>query len=259
MKGVLPKSAMGEALGSSVFRNSSGFAGCVPASRHVRRRRPTVHGSWLGWSLGNSGAPPLQESTSVEHCTSACGHVGMPSFACSPLQEPTSAASRSASELPIGLPSSRTSGRRGKLPSAQDAARGFRSRSCDRPRPNPLPALAAPLVPHPRPVLNSDAYDFSDGLPIRPTRNCQHSQPAPGRVMAQSDHRAFQQHVGRAVGEEIDRQRIEHAKKLVRETRQKLHVIPRLSGFSGAERFSRTFHRVTGAPPSAYRRRSDLV
>ncbi len=83
----------------------------------------------------------------------------------------------------------------------------------------------------------------------------QHSEPAPGRVMAQSDHRSFQKHVGRAVDEEIDRQRIEHAKKLVRETRHKLHVIARLSGFSGAEHFSRTFRRVTGAPPSAYRRR----
>jgi LacI family transcriptional regulator len=67
-------------------------------------------------------------------------------------------------------------------------------------------------------------------------------------------YRAFHQHVGRSVGEEIDRQRVEHAKKLVRETRHKLHVIARLSGFSGAEHLTRTFRRVTGAPPSAYRR-----
>jgi LacI family transcriptional regulator len=67
-------------------------------------------------------------------------------------------------------------------------------------------------------------------------------------------YRAFHKHVGRAVGEEIDRQRVEHAKKLLRETHQKLHAIARLSGFSGAEHFTRTFRRVTGEPPSAYRR-----
>jgi len=72
-------------------------------------------------------------------------------------------------------------------------------------------------------------------------------------------YRAFRKHVGRSVGEEIDRQRVEHAKKLLRQTRDKLHVIARLSGFSGAEHFSRTFRRVTGDPPSAYRRRAQPV
>ena len=67
-------------------------------------------------------------------------------------------------------------------------------------------------------------------------------------------YRAFHKYVGRSVGEEIDRQRIEHAKKLLRETCHKLHAIARLSGFSGAEHFTRTFRRVTGDPPSAYRR-----
>ncbi|TVS19816.1 MAG: hypothetical protein EA424_07130 [Planctomycetaceae bacterium] len=52
-------------------------------------------------------------------------------------------------------------------------------------------------------------------------------------------YRAFHQHIGRAVGEEIDRQRVEHAKKLVRETRHKLHVIAPLSGLSGAEHLFR--------------------
>jgi LacI family transcriptional regulator len=67
-------------------------------------------------------------------------------------------------------------------------------------------------------------------------------------------YRAFHKHVGRSVGEEIDRQRVEHAKVLLRETRQKLYAIARLSGFSGAEHFTRTFRRATGEPPSAYRR-----
>jgi hypothetical protein len=44
---------------SSVFRTPRGFAGCVPASRHVRRRRPTGNRSWFGWSPGNSGSAAL--------------------------------------------------------------------------------------------------------------------------------------------------------------------------------------------------------
>ena len=67
-------------------------------------------------------------------------------------------------------------------------------------------------------------------------------------------YRAFRKYVGRSVGEEIDRQRVEHAKHLLRETREKLYAIARVSGFSGAEHFTRTFRRVTGDPPSAYRR-----
>ncbi len=67
-------------------------------------------------------------------------------------------------------------------------------------------------------------------------------------------YRAFRRHVGRSVGEEIDRQRVEQAKRLLRENREKLHTIARLAGFSGAEHFARTFRRVTGQPPSAYRR-----
>lgn len=72
-------------------------------------------------------------------------------------------------------------------------------------------------------------------------------------------YRAFRKHVGRSVGEEIDRQRVERAKELLRQTRDKLHAIARLSGFSGAEHFTRTFRRVTGELPSAYRRRVHSV
>ena len=68
-------------------------------------------------------------------------------------------------------------------------------------------------------------------------------------------YRAFQKHVGRSVGEEIDRQRVEHAKRLLRDTDDKLHAIARSSGFSGPEHFTRVFRRVQGEPPSAYRKR----
>lgn len=69
-------------------------------------------------------------------------------------------------------------------------------------------------------------------------------------------YRAFQKHVGRSVGSEIDRQRVEHARRLLRDTRDKLYRIAHAAGFSGPEQFSRVFQRVTGEPPSAYRRRA---
>jgi LacI family transcriptional regulator len=66
-------------------------------------------------------------------------------------------------------------------------------------------------------------------------------------------YRAFGQTVGRSVGAEIDRQRVEHAKRLLAKTADKLYRIARLSGFSGAEHFTRAFRRVTGNTPSGFR------
>lgn len=73
-------------------------------------------------------------------------------------------------------------------------------------------------------------------------------------------YRSFRKQVGRSIGEEIDRQRVENAKRLLRQTREKLSAIARLSGFSGPEHFTRTFFRVAGEPPSSYRRQTrDLI
>ncbi|MFO7905626.1 MAG: DNA-binding transcriptional regulator [Pirellulaceae bacterium] len=68
-------------------------------------------------------------------------------------------------------------------------------------------------------------------------------------------YRAFEKHLGHTVGEEIDRQRVGHAKKLLRESNDKLHRIASISGFSGPEHFTRVFRRVMGEPPSSYRNR----
>lgn len=67
--------------------------------------------------------------------------------------------------------------------------------------------------------------------------------------------RGFRLHLGRSVGEEIMRVRIEHAKKLLTETQQKAHQIAELAGFSGMVPFSKAFLRVTGERPSAFRRK----
>jgi len=66
-------------------------------------------------------------------------------------------------------------------------------------------------------------------------------------------YRAFEKYVGRSVGDEIDHQRVEHAKQLLAESNEKLYRIARASGFSGAEHFARVFRRVAGLTPSAYR------
>jgi LacI family transcriptional regulator len=68
-------------------------------------------------------------------------------------------------------------------------------------------------------------------------------------------YRAFQKHLGRSVGEEIDRQRVDHARRLLRDSDDKLYRIAQASGFSGPEHFTRVFQRLTEEPPSAYRRR----
>jgi LacI family transcriptional regulator len=66
-------------------------------------------------------------------------------------------------------------------------------------------------------------------------------------------YRAFEKHVGRSIGDELARKRVEQAQKLLAETDAKLHRIANQSGFSGGEHFSRAFTRLVGVTPSAYR------
>lgn len=74
-----------------------------------------------------------------------------------------------------------------------------------------------------------------------------------GRASRCALYRAFARDLNRSIGEEIDRQRVEHAKRLLTDSPQKLYRIARSCGFSGAEHFSRVFQRVTGVPPSQFR------
>jgi LacI family transcriptional regulator len=66
-------------------------------------------------------------------------------------------------------------------------------------------------------------------------------------------YRAFEKHVGRSIGDEITRKRLEHAKELLAQSCEKLHRVARASGFGSGEHFSRVFTRVVGMTPSAYR------
>jgi LacI family transcriptional regulator len=68
-------------------------------------------------------------------------------------------------------------------------------------------------------------------------------------------YRAFEKHVGRTIGEEITRKRVEHAKRLLVESKEKLYQVARLSGFGGPEHFSRAFRRFAGMAPIEFRRK----
>lgn len=71
--------------------------------------------------------------------------------------------------------------------------------------------------------------------------------------------RGFRLHLGRSIGDEIMRVRLDRAKTLLAETNYKAHEIAELSGFSGIVAFSKAFMRVTGISPSAFRKESRLT
>lgn len=71
-------------------------------------------------------------------------------------------------------------------------------------------------------------------------------------------YRAFETHVGRSIGDELLRLRVEHAKRLLATTTMKMYAVAKQSGFSGPEHFSKSFHRALGVTPSEYRRRNAL-
>lgn len=67
-------------------------------------------------------------------------------------------------------------------------------------------------------------------------------------------HGHFRRHVGRGMLEELTRLRVEHAKKLLPDSKLKLEAVGLESGFSNRFHFVRAFRRVTGQTPRAWRR-----
>jgi transcriptional regulator GlxA family with amidase domain len=59
--------------------------------------------------------------------------------------------------------------------------------------------------------------------------------------------------VGRPPGHELQRVRIERAKKLLLESREKLNVIAELCGYRSANSFWSAFKQATGVSPKLYR------
>ncbi len=68
--------------------------------------------------------------------------------------------------------------------------------------------------------------------------------------------RRFRRLLGRSPKEEIERVRLERAKRLLTETPYKLHRIARTIGYQTAAQFAIAFKRRTGLTPGQYRRNS---
>jgi LacI family transcriptional regulator len=67
--------------------------------------------------------------------------------------------------------------------------------------------------------------------------------------------RRFQAHSGRSPHELILQRRVEYARRLLRETDEKLEAVAYGSGFNDVRTFSRVFSRHEDATPAAYRKR----
>lgn len=67
-------------------------------------------------------------------------------------------------------------------------------------------------------------------------------------------HQAFLDHLSRTPGEQIRNVRLEHAKKLLAESNNKVAAIAGLSGYQSANSFCVTFTKAEGHSPAAFRR-----
>ena len=66
-------------------------------------------------------------------------------------------------------------------------------------------------------------------------------------------HKAFLEHLGRTPGQELQRVRIEHAKKLLAESNHKIEALAEMSGYQSANSFCIAFKRVTGMSAKQFR------
>jgi LacI family transcriptional regulator len=66
-------------------------------------------------------------------------------------------------------------------------------------------------------------------------------------------HKAFRQHLGRTPGQELQRVRIERAKKLLSATEQKMHELASTCGYHNSNSFYFAFKNATGMSPTEYR------
>jgi LacI family transcriptional regulator len=66
----------------------------------------------------------------------------------------------------------------------------------------------------------------------------------------------FRRAVGRTIHEEIERSRLERAKRLLAETGMPIAEVALAAGFASAGYFSKVFRHATGLPPGEYRNRA---
>lgn len=68
-------------------------------------------------------------------------------------------------------------------------------------------------------------------------------------------HQAFADNIGRSPGQELQRIRIERAKKLLSDSNTKMEVIARMSGYESANSFWVAFRRLVGMSPKHYQKK----
>jgi LacI family transcriptional regulator len=66
-------------------------------------------------------------------------------------------------------------------------------------------------------------------------------------------HKAFMEHLGRTPGQELQRVRVERAKRLLRESSYKLEVLSNMCGYQSANSFCIAFKQAIGMSPKQYR------
>ncbi|MGA2788681.1 MAG: DNA-binding transcriptional regulator [Verrucomicrobiota bacterium] len=66
-------------------------------------------------------------------------------------------------------------------------------------------------------------------------------------------HKAFLEHIGRTPGQELQRVRIEHAKKLLAESGNKIETLAQMCGYQSINSFCIAFKRSTGMSAKRYR------
>jgi LacI family transcriptional regulator len=66
-------------------------------------------------------------------------------------------------------------------------------------------------------------------------------------------HKAFLENLGRTPGQELQRVRIERAKRLLTETEHKVEIVAGMCGFQSANSFCVTFKQATGVSPKQFR------
>jgi LacI family transcriptional regulator, galactose operon repressor len=66
-------------------------------------------------------------------------------------------------------------------------------------------------------------------------------------------HKAFLENVGRTPGQELQRVRIERAKRLLAESDHKIEVLASMCGYQSANSFCVAFKQATGVPPKQFR------
>ncbi|MCP4378960.1 MAG: helix-turn-helix domain-containing protein, partial [bacterium] len=66
-------------------------------------------------------------------------------------------------------------------------------------------------------------------------------------------YRLFKTHLGRSLGEEVTRKRLESAEDLLRNTKEKIRVVAEQSGFSSTVHLIRAFDKAYHCTPTQYR------